>query len=186
MKRPKRSDQHTGLSVLILILIAGWALQYALSVQGIHDSSAGNHEICVGIEGPVQTSGVYCFPQKPRLRDLIRRAGGLPDSVGDLDYDPYPVCEQGTTVHVSTRQGRLEVSTERLPAAYRVTLLIPIAINLASQDELVAIPEIGPVLARRIIDYRSRYGPFTTVDELTKVPGIGKVRLSRIRAFVTI
>jgi competence protein ComEA len=89
-------------------------------------------------------------------------------------------------VHISTENGRIEVSTEALPAAYRVTLLIPIVINEASQEELVAIPEIGPELAQRIIDHRSRYGPFTTIDALTDIPGIGKVRLLRIRPFVEI
>jgi competence protein ComEA len=186
MKRPKRSDQHIGLSVLILILMGGWALHYCLSLQGIHGSSAGKHEIFVGIEGPVKNSGVYCFHTNPCLRDLLGRAGGLQDRLSDSDYDSYPVFVQGTMVHVSTECGCLKVSTKRLPAAYRVTLLIPIALNLASKDELVAIPEIGPVLAQRIIDYRTRYGPFTTIDELTNVAGIGKGRLSMIRAFVAI
>jgi competence protein ComEA len=185
MKRPKRSDQHTGLSVLILLLIAGWAIQYLVSVQGTQGSAGKNNDIFVGVEGPVNKPGVYCFERKPSLRDLIRRAGGLQDGSDD-DYGSYPAFVQGTMVHISTEHGRVEVSTEALPAAYKITLLIPISMNEASQEELVAIPEIGPELAQRIIDHRSRYGPFTTIDELTTIPGIGKVRLSRIRPFVEI
>jgi len=186
MKRPKHSDQHNGLSILILILIAGWAIHYTLSLQGIQGASEGKQEIFVGIEGPVKKPGVYGFTKNPCLREVINRAGGLQNTLCAVDYDSYPVLVQGTMVHLSTEGSRIEISTKPLPAAYRITLLIPIAINMASQHELVAIPQIGPVLAQRIINHRSRYGPFTTIDELTKVHGIGKVRLSRIRAFATI
>jgi competence protein ComEA len=186
MKRPKHSDQHTGLSVLILILLAGWATQYLTSLQGTRGPAVGKNDIFVGVEGPVNKPGVYCFEREPSLRDLIRRAGGLRDRLGDDDYASSPAFVQGTMVHISTERGRIEVSTDPLPAPYRVTLVIPIPINDASPEELDAIPEIGPALARRIIDHRSRYGPFTTVDELTNVPGIGKVRFSRIRPFVKI
>jgi len=186
MKRPKHSDLHTGLSILILILLAGWAIKYALSVQGIRGPEGGNRDIFVGIEGPVKKPGVYCFEKEPSLRELIRRAGGFRDGSNDDDYGSFPAFAQGTMVHISTKLGHRKVSTEPLPAAYRVTLMIPISMNEASHEELIAIPEIGPALARRIIDHRSRYGPFTAIDELTAVPGIGKVRLSRIRPFVKI
>jgi len=185
MKRTKRSDQHTGLSVLILLLLAGWAIQYLVSSQGTQGSSVRRNDIFVGVEGPVKKPGVYCFEREPSLKDLIRKAGGLRDKSAD-SYDSFPVFAQGTMVHISTEAGRIDASTELLPAAYKITLLIPISMNEASREELVAIPEIGPELAKRIIDHRSRYGPFTTVDELTAVPGIGKVRLSRIRPFVEI
>jgi len=186
MKRPKHSDQHTGLSVLILILLAGWAMQYVLSVQGIRGPAAGNRDIFVGVEGPVNKPGVYCFEKEPSLGDVVQRAGGLRDRLGHDGYASYPAFAQGTMVHISTKRGHIKVSTEPLPAAYRVTLLIPIAMNEASQEELVAIPGIGPALAGRIIDHRSRCGPFTTLDELTNITGIGKVRLSKIRPFVKI
>jgi len=186
MKRPKHSDQHAGLSVLILILLAGWAMQYVLSAQGIRGPAAGNRDIFVGVEGAVNKPGVYRFAKEPSLRDLIRRAGGLRDGSNDDEYASYPACAQGTMVHISTKLGCVDISTEPLPAAYRVTLLIPIAMNEASREELVAVPGIGPALAGRIIDHRSRYGPFTTLDELTNITGIGKVRLSKIRPFVKI
>jgi competence protein ComEA len=186
MKRPKRSDQHTGLSVLILLLLAGWAIQYLASVQGTQGLAVKKNNIFVGIDGTVNKPGVYCFEKKPLLRDLIRKAGGLQNGPDDDDYGMHPAFVQGTIVHISTEHGRVEVSTGALPAAYKITLVIPISMNAASREELIAIPEIGPALAQRIIDHRSRYGPFTSVDELTAVPGIGKIRLSRIRPFVEI
>ena len=186
MKRPKRNDQHRGLSVLILILLGGWAIHYLLSLQGTRGPVKEKDDIFVGVEGLVNRSGVYCFEGKPSLTELIARAGGIKEILGCDAWDSYPSFSQGTMVHVSTERGHIEVSTQPLPAPYRVTLMIPIPLNEASPEELDAIPEIGPVLARRIIDHRSRYGPFTTVDELTNVPGLGEIRLSRIRPFVKI
>ncbi len=46
-------------------------------------------------------------------------------------------------------------------------------LNTAGVAELDALPGIGPVLAQRIVDHRTREGPFTSVDQLDDVPGIG-------------
>lgn len=60
-----------------------------------------------------------------------------------------------------------------------------ININTASQAELVELTGIGDVIAQRIIDYREQH-PFTTVDELLQVKGIGEVTLAKIRAQITV
>jgi competence protein ComEA len=67
-----------------------------------------------------------------------------------------------------------------------VTLGIPISLNTASQEGLEAVPYIGPSLAKRIIHYRSNYGPFTAVEQIKSLPGAGKVRYSKISSYVGI
>lgn len=59
-------------------------------------------------------------------------------------------------------------------------------VNTASDKELQTLNGIGPVKAKAIVDYRSKNGPFKTVDELDKVPGIGKATLDKIRKDVTL
>ena len=54
-------------------------------------------------------------------------------------------------------------------------------VNTASQAELEALPGIGPVIARRIIEGR----PYRSVEELERVKGIGPRRLEEIRPLVT-
>ena len=49
----------------------------------------------------------------------------------------------------------------------------PVDINHAYVDELITLPGIGPALAQRIIDYRTEYGPFESVEDLEHVSGIG-------------
>jgi len=59
-------------------------------------------------------------------------------------------------------------------------------LNTAGEGELIRLPGIGPVLAKRIVAYRTQSGTFRTVDELTKVKGIGARRLAQLRSLVTL
>ena len=57
----------------------------------------------------------------------------------------------------------------------------PISINSASAEELVLLPGIGNVIAKRILEYRIRNNGFKTKDEILRVKGIGKIKFEKIK-----
>jgi len=63
---------------------------------------------------------------------------------------------------------------------------VPVDLNLADLSALDGLPGVGPVLAQRILDWRSAHGRFTSVDELGEVSGIGDKVLATLRPLVTL
>lgn len=65
---------------------------------------------------------------------------------------------------------------------------IPGKINLNDADitELMILPNIGEIKARKIVEYREKYGDFESVDELLYVQGIGKTVLDGLRNLIFI
>ena len=59
-------------------------------------------------------------------------------------------------------------------------------INSATVAELDALPGIGPAKAAAILQYREQHGPFTAVEELARVPGLGVAAVARLRERVTV
>ena len=184
MKRKRISRQQTGLSILILILLLGWGINHLLFLQADLGFIGRGNDIFILVTGEVRNPGVYVFNREPSLKELISSAGGLKAKLLDSEGDRYPHLARGARVQISAEKGYMEVLTGSMPATYKVTLKIPISINTASQEELDAIPDIGPCLAEEIIHYRSLYGPFKTAEGIRDVPGIGKLRYSKIRPYI--
>jgi competence protein ComEA len=64
--------------------------------------------------------------------------------------------------------------------------LAAVNINTATKDELVTLKGVGEKRAQAIIDYRTKNGPFKTVDDLEKVPGIGPGLMKQIKSQVAV
>lgn len=62
----------------------------------------------------------------------------------------------------------------------------PINLNTATVQELQMLPGVGPVLAERVVAYRTEHGGFTAVDELLDVNGIGEVTFGELEPLVTV
>lgn len=61
-----------------------------------------------------------------------------------------------------------------------------IDINKACLEELVLLPGIGPKKAEAVIEWRSREGPFRSIDGLLDVRGIGPATLERLRPYICV
>ena len=64
--------------------------------------------------------------------------------------------------------------------------LIDVDVNVARENELILLPTIGPVLAKRIIEYRNQHGDFQDLSELEKVRGVGPKTIEKIKVIAIV
>lgn len=158
--------------------------------------------------GVVRAVGVDRFAASPARgvvadRDLGARA--LADQLEAVDSArragprrgrarPNAVPRGRPPQNVTDRTGRTSASpdarsssrTDR-PKPHRedAALTSPIDVNAANASELERLPKVGPALARRIVEWRERHGPFRGPDDLRHVRGIGVATLRLIAPHVT-
>lgn len=73
-----------------------------------------------------------------------------------------------------------------VPAAVAPVDAGPVAINRADAERLESLPGIGPKTAAAIVDARAVDGPFSSIDDLRRVRGIGAATVERLRPLVTV
>jgi competence protein ComEA len=153
-------------------------------------SAAG---VVVDVEGRVRRRGVQRLPPGSRVADAVRAAGGTtPGAVltalnlarlladGEQLVVPGP-GDAPPTPGPGSPAGGAGPATGAAPVPAG-----PLDLNTATEEGLDGLPGVGPVLAGRIVAWRTQHGRFTSVDELAEVPGIGPKALERLRPLVRV
>lgn len=113
------------------------------------------------IGGAVANPGIYPWQEGDTIQALLLDTGVGPDA--DLSHIEIYVPREGE-----------EQSPQKID------------INRAEPWLLQALPGIGEVLAQRIVDYRSKNGPFKRIEDLLKVSGIGQATFENIKDYITV
>jgi competence protein ComEA len=185
--------------LLAALLLAGWTWLDRPRVEPVDGAPASSTAppsppvgevaetsatVVVSVVGQVASPGLVTLPTGSRVADAIAAAGGLLAEADPASVNLAAVVADGEQIAVglsgAVPAGGVSASGTESGAGGLVDL------NAADVAELDALPGIGPVLAQRIVDHRSRQGPFRSVEELDDVPGIGPATAAELAELVTV
>ncbi|MGM0502145.1 MAG: helix-hairpin-helix domain-containing protein [Bacillota bacterium] len=128
-------------------------------------------KIVVHLGGEVVNPGVYHCHKKTRLYKVLEQAGGATNKADLNAINLANLVRDGEKIIIPSL-----VSKDKTTAKTS-----KININTATPEELETVAGIGPVTAKKIIDFRKNNGAFEELSALTKVAGIGPKTLENIK-----
>lgn len=132
--------------------------------------------ITVHVSGAVAQPGLVSLPSDARVADAVVAAGGaLQGAVLSGVNLAAPLADHQQLIIPTGDSGSGAASGDGR-----------VHINTADVNLLQELPGVGPVLAQRIVEHRSAFGPFTVVEDLLDVPGIGEAKLAALRDVVRV
>ncbi len=162
----------------------------------------------ISVAGKVTRPGLVRLPEGSRVGDAIDAAGGaLPDtdltalnlaarlSDGEqvlVGVAPPPgsgapgtagagsASTAGSAGAAGASGGTGAAGAGAPPPGGRIDL------NTATLEQLDELPGVGPVTAKKILDWRTQNGRFTAVEQLREISGIGEARFATLRDVVTV
>lgn len=163
---------------------------------------APDRPVVVSVVGLVHTPGLVTLAPGARIADALQAAGGpvngadtiglnMARPVGDgeqIVIGLAPVAGQRTALGSSVSAGTSAASGTpgQVSGTVKPKAGEALDLNTATQEQLDALPGVGPVTAAAIVAWRQANGKFTSVDQLADVDGIGPARLEKLRPLVRV
>jgi competence protein ComEA len=201
-----RGAAAIGCAVLIVALVVGWWVlsnrPHAVTVSSSSPSvtalstasasataplSAGPTAVPVVVDvvGKVRHPGVFRLPAGSRIDDALRAAGGALRGVDMTTLNLARKVTDGEQIAVGVN-GATETAPAASGAVRTPASSGPVDLNTAGAEQLDALPGVGPVLAQRIVEWRTAHGRFDSIDQLREVSGIGDSKFNDLRPLVTV
>ncbi|WP_399091140.1 helix-hairpin-helix domain-containing protein [Streptomyces sp. BBFR2] len=170
----------------------------AASVPGAVAGGAAGRQLVVDVVGKVAHPGVRRLPAGARVMDALAAAGGVLRGASTQGLNRARVLADGEQIVVggpgagtgpgggangppgaasSGSSGGLGGPGAAAPGQ-------PVSLNSATVEQLDTLPGVGPVLAQHIVEFRTRHGGFTSVNQLREVTGIGDRKFADLRPLV--
>lgn len=139
-------------------------------------------EVVIHIDGAVDRPGIYSLSGEiVRICDAVEAAGGLAPTADTSAVNLAQPVSDGMKVHIPA-----EGEHATGPDAGGSASAALINLNSAGVQELMELPGVGEQTARAICENRDEFGPFSSIDDLMRVSGIGEKKLEKIRPHVCI
>lgn len=145
-------------------------------------SQTASPQLVVAVAGKVRRPGVVRLPPGSRVMDAVTAAGGALPGTDLALLNLARKLVDGEQVVVGVASPAVPAPGAQGATGAQGALL---DLNTATVEQFDALPGVGPVLAQRLLDYRTANGGFRSVDQLREVDGIGESRFQRLKALVT-
>jgi len=166
--------------------------------------SAPPQMVFIDIGGAVADPGVIAMPAGSRISDAIEAAGGLTEEAETKEINRATKLADGDKIYIPTKDevrqgnfpqgagsgggtaGTASASNTAGAASANGGAAGLVNINTANQAALETLPGVGPAIAQRILDFRTRNGAFPTIEALMNVSGIGSKTFEKLRDKITV
>ncbi|SDH90149.1 competence protein ComEA [Actinokineospora alba] len=141
-------------------------------------SSPAKPGVVVDVVGKVAAPGLRTLPEGSRVADAIQASGGTLPATDVTGLNLARRLVDGEQLHVGVPVPPAAAAQLAQPG--------PIDLNTASPIQLDTLPGVGSVTALRIVEWRTKHGRFSKVDQLREVDGIGPAKYESLRELVTV
>lgn len=163
-------------------------------------------EYKVDIKGAINVPGIYSMKSTSRVIDVINEAGGLTEiadtsvinlSKKILDEMVIIIYTKDQVANfkkvkeeekiVQDKCNQVDENSLKNDACIKTEeITTKISINNSTKDQLMTLQGIGEAKANDIIKYREENGPFNSIEDIKKVPGIGDNLFAQIKEDITL
>jgi competence protein ComEA len=154
--------------------------------SGGPSTGAAPGTVTVDVAGKVRHPGIAVLDAGARVVDALEAAGGARPGVDLTGLNLARVLVDGEQVVVGGPAPSGAAASASPPPGAPSGPSTMVNLNTATESELDTLPEVGPVTAASILQWRDQHGGFTSVDELLEVDGIGEVTLGKLAPYVTV
>ena len=184
------------LAIAGILLCGGIWLYQGKSVQttetivseetndGLSQQTTENEDgrIYIHIVGAVKKPGVYTFQKKPRVIEVVEKAGGFTKDAVTTEVNQAEVVEDGTQLTIASQKDSKEKKGQQAEQveAGKVNL------NTATKEQLMTLSGIGEAKAVAIIAYREEKGKFHKTEDLMNITGIKEGVFDKIKSQICV
>jgi competence protein ComEA len=204
---PRRSRLRVGLGAAVILLLLGLGIAVLVTATGSHGkttalgsgatdaaSTAGptssadsvpGGTVYVHVVGAVLRPGLFPLRDGDRVVDAVAAAGGFSDTADQTQVNLARFVTDGEQLSVPVI-GAPVVSAPGTAAGAAAAPGAKVNLNTADLALLDTLPQVGPAMAKRIVDWRTANGKFTSVEDLMSVTGVGDKTFAELKDLVTV
>ncbi|QWL27919.1 competence protein ComEA [Rathayibacter toxicus] len=137
--------------------------------------------VYVHVAGHVTAPGLYLLSAGARVADAIAAAGGFNETAERAAVNLARKVVDGEQIVVPAVGAPPSSPSAAGAGGSSGGAGSLLSLSSATAAQLEELPKVGPAMAAKIVAYREQNGPFTSVDQLLEVPGIGEKTLAAFR-----